>query len=93
VRVRVTRPTRAAPAADAPPFARPTSTPAPAGTRDVHFADAGGFVPTPVHRWADLEPGARVTGPAIVQADDTSVVVVPGRAATVDGHRNLIVTR
>jgi hypothetical protein len=28
-----------------------------------------------------------------VQSDDTSAVVIPGRVATVDADRNLVVTR
>jgi N-methylhydantoinase A len=91
VRVRVTRPTRAPVGPGSPPLAR--SALPPVHRRDVHFADAGGFVATPVHRWSDLRPGDRVPGPAIVQADDTTVVVVPRRIATVDRHRNLIVRR
>jgi N-methylhydantoinase A len=91
VRVRVTRPTTASAAVEGPPTS--PSTPAPTGTRQVHFAESGGFVATPLHRWADLTPGARIVGPAVVQADDTTAVVVPGRVVTVDGQRNLIVTR
>ena len=43
--------------------------------------------------WRDLAPGARIAGPAVVQAADTTVVVPPERVATVDARRNLIVER
>ncbi len=93
VRVRATRPSGADTAVSglATPSAAPS--PQPSGTRAVHFAELGGFATTPVHHWRDLAPGARVVGPVIVQAADTTVVVPPGRVATVDARRNLIVER
>jgi N-methylhydantoinase A len=92
LRVRVVRPARPpSAAAGAPP--PPYPAPPPHATRAVHFAEAGGFVTTPVHRWSDLTPGAAVAGPAVVQSDDTSVVVIPDRVATVDTNRNLVITR
>jgi N-methylhydantoinase A len=68
------------------------SDPDPAATRPVHFAELGGFVATGVFRWPDLAPGARIAGPAVVQASDTTVVVPPEHVATVDVHRHLIIT-
>ena len=92
VRVRVVRPS--APLSVAAGSRRSAAaTPPPFATRAVHFVEASGFAATPVHRWPDLTPGTVVTGPAVVQSDDTSVVVVPGRIATVDARRNLVITR
>ncbi|MGE0259407.1 MAG: hydantoinase/oxoprolinase family protein [Alphaproteobacteria bacterium] len=55
----------------------------PVRERSAWFPEAG-FVPCPVH-WRDgLAPGASLTGPAIVEALDTTVVVPPGWTARID---------
>jgi N-methylhydantoinase A len=51
--------------------------------RDVWFA-AAGFVSTPVHWRPGLIAGTVVTGPAIVEALDSTTVVPPGWTARVD---------
>ena len=55
--------------------------PAPASTREVCvFGPRGeplGFVPTPVYRGADLLPGHRLDGPALVEERTTTVVAGP----------------
>jgi N-methylhydantoinase A len=51
--------------------------------RDVWFA-ATGFVSTPVHWRPGLIAGTVVTGPAIVEALDSTTVVPPGWTARVD---------
>jgi N-methylhydantoinase A len=61
-----------------------------AGERAVYFAEAGGYVPTPVYRRARLGPGATLTGPAILEQMDTTTVVLPGQQARVDAYRNVI---
>jgi N-methylhydantoinase A len=38
----------------------------------------------------DLGPGARITGPAIVQELSSSTIVPPGATATVDQHENIL---
>jgi N-methylhydantoinase A len=51
--------------------------------RSAWFAETG-FAPCPVH-WRDgLEPGMSLTGPAIVEAVDATIVVPPGWRALVD---------
>jgi N-methylhydantoinase A len=51
--------------------------------RSAWFAETG-FTNCPVH-WRDgLAPGTSLTGPAIVEAVDTTVVVPPGWTAAVD---------
>jgi N-methylhydantoinase A len=52
--------------------------------RDVWFAGTG-FTPTPVHWRPGLPSGAVVTGPAIIEAVDSTTVVPPGWIARVDG--------
>jgi N-methylhydantoinase A len=69
--------------------ARPT----PVAERLAHFPERGGFVPTPVFDWTRLEPGARLSGPAIVEGPDTTVVVLPDRSASIDRWRNVVLAR
>jgi N-methylhydantoinase A len=52
-------------------------------SRDVWFA-ATGFAPTPVHWRPGLAAGTVVTGPAIIEAVDSTTVVPPGWTARVD---------
>jgi N-methylhydantoinase A len=89
LRARVVRRTAApGPAvAEVPPSDR---APTPLTTRPAYFTERGGFVSTPVFDWTALEPGHRISGPAIVQAPDTTVVVPPERSAVVDACRNLV---
>jgi N-methylhydantoinase A len=51
--------------------------------RDVWFAETG-LVSTPVH-WRDgLTPGTEISGPAIIEAMDSTAVVPPGWHARID---------
>ncbi|PTE15047.1 hydantoinase/oxoprolinase family protein [Pseudogemmobacter blasticus] len=61
----------------------------PAGSRPVWFA--GGWVETPVY-WRDHLPlDLSLTGPAIIEQMDTTLVVEPGCHVTSDADGNLIV--
>ncbi len=51
--------------------------------RPAYFPELGGFVETPVFRRAELLPGARIEGPAVVEEDESTVVVVPDAPAVV----------
>jgi N-methylhydantoinase A len=61
---------------------------APASVRPVYF---GGWIDTPIHRRAALEPGMVFDGPAIVEQSDTTTVIEPGMTARVDAYGNLLV--
>ncbi len=63
-----------------------------AGGRRVTFS-GGDPVRCPVYRWADLEPGMGLDGPAIVEGVDTTVVAPPGCHVELDRWRNLILHR
>ena len=63
-----------------------------AGRRDVYFSEVGEFRPTPVYDRDSLKVGAKVEGPAIIDHDETTVLVPPGTAAEVDTHLNLVIT-
>jgi N-methylhydantoinase A len=70
---------RLATAADEQP-----SEPQPAAHHAVFDAESGEFVATPVYWRADLAPGARIRGPAIIAEDETSTVVGPQFEARID---------
>ena len=59
------------------------------GTRRAYFE--GDWRQTRVYDSTRLEPGASVTGPAIVEAPLTTIVVPPDYRASVDGYRNLVI--
>jgi N-methylhydantoinase A len=73
-------------------FAGSTS-PKPSGTRAACFDPGAGYVETPVYWRADLRPGQRVDGPAVVEEFGSTVPLHPGFSATVDPYLNLVVTR
>ena len=56
-------------------------------TRPVRFGDA--VVDTPIYARELLDVGVTFTGPAIVDQEDTTVVVLPGQPVEVDRWRNL----
>jgi N-methylhydantoinase A len=73
-----------APAIDGSGAARPS------GARQVRFN--GGWFDTWLFDRASLGSGARLTGPAIVEQPDTTVVIDPGATAVVDGLGNLVIS-
>jgi len=60
------------------------------GERRAYF---DGHVPTPIYERAGLPLGAQLTGPAIVEQDDTTTVIPPGVTALVDAAGNLRLRR
>ena len=60
----------------------------PQSHRQVHF---GRWLETPIFARARLAPGLQITGPAIIEQDDTTSVIEPGMRACVDGLENLLV--
>jgi N-methylhydantoinase A len=63
----------------------------PIGERPVWFEDR--FVPTPVYSRTSLTPGVDIPGPAVVEETESTTVVPPDFALTVDRALNLILTR
>jgi N-methylhydantoinase A len=61
-----------------------------AGSREVWLPESGGAVPVPVFDRDRLLPGNRFEGPAVIEQMDSTTVVLPGQAARVDAHDNLI---
>ncbi|WP_236698169.1 hydantoinase/oxoprolinase family protein [Pyrodictium occultum] len=66
--------------------------PEPRGRRRVYFEEAG-WVEAPVYWRPLLRPGAEITGPAVVEEEDSTVLVPPGHAARVDGLYALHIER
>ncbi|MCG2621849.1 hydantoinase/oxoprolinase family protein [Arthrobacter sp. I2-34] len=82
VTVRLPRSSRDFPAA-AERLGRPTS------TRTCYFGGAG-KIETPVYKPADLLPGTRVSGPAVIEEPTTTLVIYPGMAAQVADTGNYL---
>ena len=80
-----------------PPFrSPPTPTRRPVGRankgeRPVFFGQVVDFVACPVYDRYRLESGTTISGPAIVEEFETSVVIEPGREGVIDQALNLVV--
>jgi N-methylhydantoinase A len=66
---------------------------APKEHRQVFFAEAGGFVECPIHDRYALGTGASLTGPAVIEELDSTVVVHPGFGVEIDGVGNLVIRK
>jgi N-methylhydantoinase A/oxoprolinase/acetone carboxylase beta subunit len=66
--------------------------PAQTGTRRAYWEELGG-VETPVYRQELLESGNAIEGPAIVEAEDTTIVVEPGWRFELDEYLNALIER
>ena len=60
-------------------------------TRPVFFGDR--FIETPVYRRTELRPGQVLQGPAVVEEDESTLVLSPEFVLTVDPVRSLVATR
>ncbi|MCH7626584.1 MAG: hypothetical protein IIC83_11725, partial [Chloroflexi bacterium] len=61
--------------------------------RKVEFSRAKGPQDTPIYARETLLRGMSISGPAVVQQQDTTVLVSPGFVANVDRTGNLIIER
>ena len=59
------------------------------GGRRVHLD--GRDWDCPIYDREGLDPGNRITGPAVIEQMDTTTLVLPDQRARVDGHRNLLI--
>jgi N-methylhydantoinase A len=62
------------------------------GERETYFPESGGFVTCAVYDRYALDPGHVVSGPALVQERESTVVVGPSGVAEKDELGNLVVT-
>jgi N-methylhydantoinase A len=60
------------------------------GSRDVWLPEAGQHVAVVVYDRDRLEPGHRLSGPAIVEQMDATTLLLPGQTAAVDPYLNLV---
>ena len=56
----------------------------------IYFPEAGGFVDTSVYDRYRLPAGARVPGPAILEEQESTVVVGPAETAYTDAYLNIV---
>ena len=59
--------------------------------RQVYFDQANGFVPCNIYSRDQLSPGASISGPAILEGMDSTVVINPGWTSLVDDYGNCII--
>ena len=60
--------------------------------REIAVHTGGVRTPVGLYRRADLAPGSRFAGPAVVAQEDTTVAIPAGAAARIDSHLNLHLT-
>jgi N-methylhydantoinase A len=63
----------------------------PTSMRKVYFYQLG-FRDTAIYRAEALGPGTSISGPAIVERPDTTIVVGPGQRLDVEPFGNVIIT-
>jgi N-methylhydantoinase A/acetophenone carboxylase len=62
------------------------------GYREALFSVEDGWVQTPVHEMERLAPGDQLAGPALIDSDDTTVVVSPGWTCAVDERSGIVLS-
>ena len=61
------------------------------GTRRAYFGTDSGFIDARVYDGERLVPGHHIAGPAIIERLNTTVILVPGDKALVDGQENILI--
>jgi N-methylhydantoinase A len=59
--------------------------------REVFFLDRDGFAETPIYDGRQLKPGHLISGPAIIEEPDTTIVVYPGQEAMADHYSTYVI--
>ena len=63
------------------------------GDRPALFSEQAGRVDTPVYEMRLLQPGNRLAGPALIESDDTTIVVSPGWTCQVDQWSGIVLSQ
>ena len=61
-----------------------------ASERQVFFDEAGGFVKTNIYHFDRLAPGSSISGPAVLEGMDSTVLINPGWTGQIDRYGNCI---
>lgn len=56
------------------------------GERQAYWPETGAWVSSPIYQFEQLQPGNVVIGPAVVEAELTTIVVPPGQKFAIDKH-------
>ena len=75
----------------APPPARQGGSAEPSGSREVYWPEHREISATPVYTGRELPGGTRLTGPALLDFPDTTVVLRPGVGLVVEPGGNLTI--
>jgi N-methylhydantoinase A len=75
----------------APPASAASGDAVPKNHRPVYFEQAAGFRDTPVYDRAGLPPGAMLSGPAVIEERETTIIVGPDTEFHVDPFGNIII--
>ncbi|HET8673164.1 MAG TPA: hydantoinase/oxoprolinase family protein, partial [Thermoleophilaceae bacterium] len=59
--------------------------------RSVYFEELAGYADTPIYVRSSLPKGAAIEGPAVIEQDDTTVLVPPGTSLAVDDSLNILI--
>ena len=68
---------------------RSKSSDAPKGTRQAYFSELNAYQKCPVYDRYTLGEGFRLSGPAIIEEPESTLLIRPGWTAIVDKHQNL----
>jgi N-methylhydantoinase A len=61
------------------------------GQRRVYMGERHGFMETPVYRRAELGPGTKIVGPAIIEEPASTTVVLPDDQVEVTATGELVI--
>ena len=67
--------------------------PTPFSHREVYHVSCEGFITTAIYQGAQLYPGAALTGPAVIEYPDSTLIVPPEFILQIDSAHNAIVRR
>ncbi|MCD6674591.1 MAG: hydantoinase/oxoprolinase family protein [Burkholderiaceae bacterium] len=56
------------------------------GERQAYWPETGAWAQTPIYQFEQLQPGNIIIGPAIVEAELTTIVVPPGQKLAIERH-------
>ena len=56
------------------------------GKRPAFWPERHDFVDTPIYSFTGLKPGNRIEGPAVIEAELTTIVLPPGQAFSIEEH-------